>query len=50
MVQAAQWLVENEGPFIANLVKENPDFRLVMVGHSLGAGKQVVSRRNAWAF
>ncbi|GAQ91221.1 hypothetical protein KFL_007460020 [Klebsormidium nitens] len=36
--KAAQWLVENEGPFIANLVKENPDFRLVMVGHSLGAG------------
>jgi hypothetical protein len=33
------WLVENEGPVIKELVKKHPDYRLVMVGHSLGAGE-----------
>jgi hypothetical protein len=38
-MQAATWLVENEGPVIKEMVNKHPDYRLVMVGHSLGAGE-----------
>lgn len=38
MLQCAQWLLENETEQLARLLAERPDWRLKVVGHSLGAG------------
>lgn len=38
MLTAAQWLLQNEAETLRNVLHENPGFRLVLTGHSLGAG------------
>lgn len=38
MLAAAQWLLRNEGQTLQNVLKENEGFRLVLAGHSMGAG------------
>ena len=38
MLQCAQWLLGNETEQLSRLLAERPDWRLKVVGHSLGAG------------
>jgi hypothetical protein len=38
MVHAADWLVKNVKEDLKKLVKENPTYKIVLTGHSLGAG------------
>lgn len=38
MLTGAQWLLRNEAETVHNVLQENPGFRLVLTGHSLGAG------------
>ncbi|CAI5466804.1 unnamed protein product [Closterium sp. Yama58-4] len=38
MLEAAKWVAQSQGQLIAHLLSQNPDYSLVTVGHSLGAG------------
>lgn len=44
-VQAAECLLKMEGEYVAGLLAKHPDYHLVFVGHSLGAGERTCEPR-----
>lgn len=40
MLEAAKWMVANELERVMGICREHPGYKLLLVGHSLGAGEE----------
>jgi sn1-specific diacylglycerol lipase len=40
MLEAAKWMVEHELERVVAICREQPGYKLLLVGHSLGAGEE----------
>jgi hypothetical protein len=45
MLEAAKWMVANELERVVGICREHPGYKLLLVGHSLGAGEEGRSGR-----